>query len=90
VRNVDQEAPQYTVFSGSVLHCPFLSIIFSNSLSLCSSVSVRDQILYPHKKGKTVFLDIVFFFSASKMKVKIFWTEWQQAFSEFTWTLISS
>jgi hypothetical protein len=51
---------------------------------------VRDQILYPHKTGKTVFLDIVFFiFSASKLKDKIFWTKWQQAFSEFTLPLIS-
>jgi hypothetical protein len=33
----------------------FLSIIFSYSLRLSSSVSVRDQILYSHKTGKTVF-----------------------------------
>jgi hypothetical protein len=55
------------------------------------SLSVRAQILDPHKTGKTAFLNIAFFiFSDSKLKDKILWTEWQQAFSEFTLPLISS
>jgi hypothetical protein len=39
-----------------------LTILFSNTLSLCSSLHVRDKISHPHKtRGKIEILYILFF-----------------------------
>jgi hypothetical protein len=43
-----------------------LSTLFSNTLSLCSSLNVRDQVLHPHKSAnKIIVLYILNFTSAS-------------------------
>jgi len=58
----------------------FLSTLFSNTLSVCSSLNVRHQISQPHKTtGKIIFLYILtFIFLANKLEDKRFCTEWGQ------------
>jgi len=55
-----------------------LSTEFSNTLSLCSSHSVSDQVSHPYKTtGKIIILYIlIFIFSCSKLEDKIFFTDW--------------
>ena len=54
-----------------------LNTIFSNTLSLCSSLNVSDQVSHPYKTGKIIVLNIlIFMFSASKLKDKRFCSEW--------------
>jgi hypothetical protein len=55
-----------------------LSILFSNTLSLCSSLNVRDQVSHPYRtKGKLVVLYIlIFMFFYSRHEDRRFWTEW--------------
>jgi hypothetical protein len=55
-----------------------LSILFSNTLSLCSSLNVRDQVSHPYRiKGKIIFLYILMFtFFDSRREDRRFWTEW--------------
>ena len=69
-----------------------LSTLFSNILSLRSSIHVSDQVLYPCKtKGKIIALYILIFkFLDSKMEDKRFCTEWWQAFPDFNLLLIYS
>jgi hypothetical protein len=44
-----------------------LSILFSNTLSLCSSLNVRDQVLHPHRTtGKIIVLYILW-------RVRVYW-----------------
>jgi len=55
----------------SLLHSPvsspllgpniLLSTLFSNTLSLCSSLNVSDQVRHPYKKGKIIVLCILVF-----------------------------
>jgi hypothetical protein len=55
-----------------------LSTLFSNTLSLCSSLNVRDQIPHPYRAiGKIIVLDIVIFkIFDSRQEDRRFWTEW--------------
>jgi hypothetical protein len=60
-RSAYRKAPRYVVFSTPLLPSPsyppniFLSTLFSNTLSLCSSLSVSNQFSYPLKaKGKII------------------------------------
>ena len=56
----------------------FLSTPFSNTLSLCSSLSVRDRVSRPYKTtGKIVVLNIlIIMFLDSKLEDKRFCTKW--------------
>ena len=64
----------------SFLLCPNIlhRTLFSNTLSLHSSLSVSDQVLRPYKtSGKIIVLNILIFkFLISKLEDKIFCTEW--------------
>jgi hypothetical protein len=66
--------------------------LFSNTLSLCSSLIVSDQVSHPCKKtGKIIALCILIFkFLNSKLEDKRLCTEWKQTFPDFTLHLISS
>ena len=86
----------------SLLHFPvtssllgpkiFLSILFWKTLSLCSSLDVRDQASRPYKTtGKiTVLYIVIFIFFDSKLEDKKFCTKRYQAFPDFNIPLISS
>ena len=69
-----------------------LNTLFSNTLSLRSSVHVSDQVLHPYKtKGKIIFLYILIpLFLNRKLDDKRFYTELQQAFPDFNLLLIVS
>jgi hypothetical protein len=55
-----------------------LRTLFSNTLSLCSSLSVRDQVLHPYKTtGRiTVLYMLTFTFLDSRRDDRRLWTEW--------------
>jgi hypothetical protein len=55
-----------------------LSTLFSNTLSLCSSLSVRDQVSHPYKiTGKIILLyTLIFVFLVSTLEDKRFCIEW--------------
>jgi hypothetical protein len=55
-----------------------LSTLFSNTLSLCSSLSVRNQVSHPYKTtGKTTGLyTLIFVLLGSNLEHKRFCTEW--------------
>jgi len=57
-----------------------LSTLFSNTLSLCSSLNVSDQVSYPYKTtGKIVVpCTLIFIYLGSKLEDKRFCTERQQ------------
>jgi hypothetical protein len=56
----------------------FLSTLFSNNLSLCSSLNVRVQVSHPYKTtGRiTVFYFLTFNFIVSRREDRRPWTEW--------------
>jgi hypothetical protein len=63
-----------------------LKTLFSDTLNLCSSLSVRDQVSHPHKtSGRIMVLYILTFtFLDSRRDDKRLWTECYQAFPEFS------
>jgi hypothetical protein len=79
---------RFCLFGPNIL----FSVLFSKSLSLCSSLNVRDQFSHPYKTtGKFIVLHFpVFIFLDSRREDKRFWTELYQALSEFNLLLISS
>jgi hypothetical protein len=64
--------------------------LFSNTLSLCSSLNLRDQVSHPYRTtGKIIVLYIVIFtLLDSRREDKWFWTEQWQALPEFNLPLI--
>ena len=78
----------------STLLCPIslFSILFSNTLSLRSSLNVSNQVSHPYKTiGKIVVHYILIFICLdSKLKDRKFCTIWQPVFPEFSLILISS
>ena len=69
-----------------------LSTLFSDTLSLPSSLNVSDQVSRPYNAtGKIIVMyTLIFKFLDSKLEDKKFCTEWQQAFTDFNLLLISS
>jgi hypothetical protein len=55
-----------------------LSTLFSNTLRVCFSLNVRDQVSHPYRtKGKIIVLYILIFrFFNSRREDRRFWTEW--------------
>jgi hypothetical protein len=83
------QSPVTTALLGpNILH----RTLFSNTLSLCSSLSVTDQVSHPYKTtGRLTVLYIsTFTFLDSRREDKRLWTEWWQAFPEFSLLLVSS
>jgi len=62
-----------------------LRTLFSDTLNLCSSLCVRDQVSYPYETtGKILVLYILVFKSSDRRNEdKRLWTEWQQELLEF-------
>jgi hypothetical protein len=54
--------------------------MFSNTLSLCSSIKVRYQVSHPYRTTAKiiVFYILNIMFLNSRREDKRFWTEWQQ------------
>jgi hypothetical protein len=69
-----------------------LSILFSNTLRLCSFLNVRDQVSHSYKTiGKFIFRRILIFpFLGSRLEDRRSCTERQQSLPEFSLLLISS
>jgi hypothetical protein len=68
-----------------------LSTLFSNTISLCSYLNVRDQVSLSYKstgKIKLYFCIFKFFVFDSRRGDKGFWTKWQQVTLEFLYILI--
>jgi len=70
----------------------YLKILLLNTLSLCFSLHVRDQVSYPYKVTGKITLPciLIFIFLDSKPEDRRFCTEWHQAFPDFSLPLISS
>ena len=79
--------PSYSSSLCSLLHSPvtsslfgpdiLLSTLFSNTLSLCSALNVRDQVSHPYKTTGTIIVlyILTFVFMDSKLEDKRFCTE---------------
>jgi hypothetical protein len=54
-----------------------LSTLLSNTLSLCSSLNVRDQVSHPYRTtGKIIVLYVLVFTLFDSRREDRFWTEW--------------
>lgn len=76
----------------SSLPGPNIFLCTLNTLNLCSSHIVRDQVSHTYEtSAKAVIHYILIFLSSdTKQEDQILWTEWQQAFTEFNLHLMSS
>ena len=82
MNSTNLQAPHYVVFSTPPVILPLLgpniplSTLFSNTLSLCSSLNVSNNVTHPHTTtGKiTVLYTLIFIFSDSKLEYKRFCT----------------
>jgi hypothetical protein len=65
VKNTGQEVHHYAVFSkssSSLLGTDIFNTPFSETLSLCSSIKVRDKVFHPYRTtGKITLLYILIF-----------------------------
>jgi hypothetical protein len=82
-KSTDHEALRYAVFSILVTSSLFgsnilLSTLFSNTISLCPSLNVRDQVSHPYKTTSKilVFYILIFKFFDSNREDGRFWTQW--------------
>jgi len=68
-----------------------LNSLFSETLSLRSSLDVSDQLSHPYKTTRKIIVLCIFMFIFldSKLEGRTFCTEWQQAFPDFSPFLIS-
>jgi len=53
-----------------------LSTLFSNTLNLCSSHRVRDQVSHPHRTSKIMVLYTIISTFLDRRQDERFWTEW--------------
>jgi hypothetical protein len=67
VKNTNYEAPHNVVFSNVLLlHLSsfqnniFLSLLFSNTLSVCSSLKTRDPVSHPYKIYRLKYISVYF------------------------------
>ena len=76
-RNTDHDAPRYVVFSTPVtsfLLSPNISLstLFSNTLSLCSSLSATDQVSHPYTTGRiTAMYILTFILSGGNVNIQM-------------------
>jgi hypothetical protein len=77
VRNTDHSAPHYVTFSIPLGPNTLLNTLFSNTLSLRSSLNVSDQVSHPYKTtGKIIVLYILISkFLVRNLEDKRYWTE---------------
>jgi hypothetical protein len=82
VKSTSYDAPSYAVFSNLLPFLPLLgpnillSILFSNTLSLCSSLKVRIQVSYSHKNaGKIIVSHITLYRFLTADENTRWWTE---------------
>jgi hypothetical protein len=97
MKGTSYASPQYMAFSNLLSLRLFLVQIFalapfSYTLSRCSSLNIRDQVLHSYRTtAKTVVLYILTSTVLdSRREDKRFWTEWYQALPEFNLLLICS
>jgi hypothetical protein len=80
--------PPHNIISSFLRYLPLLaprvilSTLISNTLSLCSSLLVRDEVSHPFKTTCRVIVlcILIFTFFVSKLDGRCFWTKWYQAF----------
>jgi hypothetical protein len=65
-------------------------MLFSNTLSLHSSLNVSNQVSFPYKTTGKIIVPLIFIFLDSKLEDKRFCTELKQALPNFNLLLISS
>jgi hypothetical protein len=76
IQNVKFIIMQSSPASSSLLG-PNINTVFSKTLSLCSSLKVRDQVLHPYSTTDkiTVLCILIFRFFDMRREDKTFWTE---------------
>ena len=84
--HINHKAPHYAVFSNPAtlfLLDPniFLSTLYSDTVSLCSSLNVTDQVAHPYKTRKIRVL-YIFTVLDSKLEDPRFCNEWQKSFPQ--------